>query len=425
MRGVSRRRVLTGLSALATATALGGVRAGDARGGVDGGGADSHVMGIRARLQPAPPLQLYVDPTEWADCNSPVLREGDRSLAFVSSFQPLGHGHRRVGGRSLRSLGPMEPVSIRDDPTPDRGKWIESVMRHADGRLYGWYHAETRLDGDPPLFLPAIGAMVSDDDGVSWRLIGEPLALSFPGSNTDFANGFVAGGTGDFCAVADSQREYVYLYASSYGPIEEGQGLIAARCPIDGLGDPHGALEIWLGEGGWGHADGRALPRPFLPPTRGWRYADPDAFWGPAIHYNRALDAYVMLLNRTAGGFRDWRQEGVYVSFCDRLDEPLGWTPPQRIVDGGLWYPQVVGAGAGDGDSRAGARARFFLSGFSAWQIAFTREDPSTPWPPAVAINRQAVAELTETEPRGGAGRAGDRRVGRRPRSAGMAPLPR
>lgn len=245
MRGVSRRRVLTGLSALATATALGG---GGARGGGAGeSGTDPRVRGIRARLQPAPPLQLYVDPAEWADCNSPVLREGDRSLAFVSSFQPLGHGHRRVGGRSLRSLGPMEAVGIRDDPTPDHGKWIESVMRHADGRLYGWYHAETRLDGDPPLFLPAIGAMVSDDDGVSWRLIGERLALSFAGSNSAFANGFVAGGTGDFCAVADSGREYVYLYASSYGPTEEGQGLIAARYPIDGLADPHRVLETWQG----------------------------------------------------------------------------------------------------------------------------------------------------------------------------------
>lgn len=35
---------------------------------------------------------------------------------------------------------------------------------------------------------------------------------------------------------------------------------------------------------------------------RGWRHADPDGFWGPALHYNRALGAFVMLFNRTAGG---------------------------------------------------------------------------------------------------------------------------
>lgn len=40
---------------------------------------------------------------------------------------------------------------------------------------------------------------------------------------------------------------------------------------------------------------------------------------------------------------------------------------------GGAWYPQVVGLDDGCGDAEAGAEARFFMAGFSAWSIEFSR----------------------------------------------------
>ena len=77
-----------------------------------------------------------------------------------------------------------------------------------------------------------------------------------------------------------------------------------------------------------------------------------------------------MLLNRTKD--EQFTQEGVYVSFARRLDNPAAWTLPIKIVDGGSWYPQVIGLETGEGsDKEAGGRARFFMGGRSSSFIDF------------------------------------------------------
>jgi hypothetical protein len=79
-----------------------------------------------------------------------------------------------------------------------------------------------------------------------------------------------------------------------------------------------------------------------------------------------------MLLNRAKD--ESYTQEGIYVSYSPRLDAPSQWTPPVKILNGGKWYPQVIGSAAGSGtDKLAGATARFFMSGRSDWVINFTR----------------------------------------------------
>ena len=95
-----------------------------------------------------------------------------------------------------------------------------------------------------------------------------------------------------------------------------------------------------------------------------------DVFWGPSIHWNTAIGQYVMLLNRA--GDDAFTQEGIYVSFSTRLDSPSSWTPPQKLLDGGAWYPQVIGLESGVGtDKVAGATARFFMGGQSDALIEF------------------------------------------------------
>ena len=77
-----------------------------------------------------------------------------------------------------------------------------------------------------------------------------------------------------------------------------------------------------------------------------------------------------MLLNRA--GDDAFTQEGIYVSFSTRLDSPSSWTPPQKLLDGGAWYPQVIGLESGVGtDKVAGATARFFMGGQSDALIEF------------------------------------------------------
>ncbi len=99
-----------------------------------------------------------------------------------------------------------------------------------------------------------------------------------------------------------------------------------------------------------------------------------------------------MLLNWTEEGSADIVQRGVFVSFNDDLANPAGWSAPRRIVEHGSWYPQVIGAGPDEGDTLAGADARFFMSGYSAWSIRFER-DGGRPIVP-LAVSRDAFAEL-------------------------------
>ena len=109
-------------------------------------------------------------------------------------------------------------------------------------------------------------------------------------------------------------------------------------------------------------------------PTHAWHDADDrvDAFWGPSVHWNTSLQQYGMLLNRSKD--ESYSQEGIYVSFAPRLDDPSLWSAPAKILNGGRWYPQVVGSATGEGtDKQAGASARFFMSGRSDWMIHFSQ----------------------------------------------------
>lgn len=326
-------------------------------------------------IRPAPRLTLHGPTLDGAvlartDCNSPVLHEARGALAFVSHYAPRGQSWRRAASDPFDTKAKLRKVRLLDDPAPAVGKWIESVWREPGGRLFGWYHAEEPADCPGltrQLFAPHIGALVSDDDGASWRFLGELLRAPAREIDCGFANGFVSGGYGDFSVVAEDA--FFYLHYSSYVASEAAQGVCVARIPIAARERPAGAVQHWR-DGGWSLQDASTLPQPLLPVVRGWQHVDPTAFWGPALHFNRGLKCWVMLLNHAQGG-RDIHQEGIYIAFNRDLADPAGWTAPRRIVKNGFWYPQAIGLGPGDGDTAAGLVARFFIAGVSEWEIRF------------------------------------------------------
>ena len=104
-----------------------------------------------------------------------------------------------------------------------------------------------------------------------------------------------------------------------------------ARMPAAPLGAPAAGLELWCGDG-WQAADGR-FPRALWSPARGWRHADPDCFWGPAVHYNRSLDAYVMLLNqRRAAPATSCRRASTFPSMKRSRTRKAGVLPCRSCV---------------------------------------------------------------------------------------------
>lgn len=320
---------------------------------------------LRVTLTGAPPTTLH-DRFLWrTDGNSPVRLEEGVVTAFFSGYEPHGHTYRRVGHAALRFDAPPLPVMILDDPDPPAGKWIEATWQEPGGALVGWCHVEEPAPGGR-LMLPRIDWLTSEDGGLVWQWRGtlrrQPRALADAG----WKNGFFAGGLGDLCVVPGRDGRWLYLFFSSYHPREEAQGVSVLRLAAS---FPDGAAEAWTSVG-WS-ADPEHLPRPLWPVRRGFRHPDPDSFWGPAVHYNRPLGAWVMLLNRTANGRADFRQEGIYASLNRDIGDPSGWSTPLRIVSGGAWYPQVIGLDEGCGDTEVDANGRFFMAGFSAWHIRF------------------------------------------------------
>jgi len=345
---------------------------------------------IGVKIVPAEPLLLHPPSLRRTDSNSPLLRRAGRTLCFVSHYLPRGHTLRSLEAGALWPQGRFEPVRLLDDATPEVGKWIQSVWRAPDGALFGWYHAEEIVPCAKPLFLPHIGALRSDDEGESWRFLGTILRAPYGDADCTYQNGFLAGGYGDFSVVADRAADWFYVHYSSYVGDERAQGIAVLRYPVPRRERPDG-LEGWR-DGRWQPLEAGRDGTPIFGVRRGWRHGDPASYWGPALHYNRPLGAFVMLLNWTEEGSADIVQRGVFVSFNDDLANPAGWSAPRRIVEHGSWYPQVIGTGADEGDTLAGADARFFMSGYSAWSIRFER-DGGRPIVP-LAVGRDAFTAL-------------------------------
>jgi hypothetical protein len=195
----------------------------------------------------------------------------------------------------------------------------------------------------------------------------------------------VLGGVGDVSAVLDRTRTDLFLYFSQYSSAPSEQGIAVARLAWADRDAPVGRVTVWR-NGAWlppraamvsdrGLADWTyPMGTPLVTPARPWHddQTAADVFWGPSIHWNRYLERYVMLMNRTANEY--FRNDGIYVSFAARLDDPRLWSAPRKILDRGGWYPQVAGLEPTTGtDREAGQRARLLLTGRSDYFIEFQK----------------------------------------------------
>lgn len=320
------------------------------------------------QLRPAAPFSFPAD----TDANSPAIWADGRFVLFNSSRIP-----RRSSGDDLFSVTGVEEVSF--DNVVNGARWMEAVIPGDDGALYGWYHREPAgvCPGNGHLTAPMIGAARSTDQGRSWVDLG--VVLEAPPGTVDCAtaNGYFAGGNGDFSAALDAEHQFVYLYFSTYGSDVAGQGVSVARMAWADSAAPVGRVWKWYA-GSFSEPGLGGNVSPFLPVERSWHQPDASAFWGPSVHFNIHLGQWVMLLNHARDAA--WAQEGLYVSFARSLGDPASWSAPQRFLEGGTWYPQVIGLEPGQGtDKLAGEVARLFNGGQSQLEIIFTRTDTPPP----------------------------------------------
>ncbi|MDO8680632.1 MAG: hypothetical protein Q7R30_19110 [Acidobacteriota bacterium] len=341
----------------------------------------------RATLSAAPVLLL----PGTVDSNSPLvwdLEDGQHKLFAMTSHSGIP---RIANGSSIDRLGGTAQVSLL--PHPGHAVWMEAVVSDEVETWYGFYHNEWPAEacGRLDRAVARIGAAKSFDRGRTWQNLGIVLQATPDTTACDSPNRYVIGGVGDLSVMLDADKKYLYLFYSQYQKQQDAQGVAVARLQWADRDRPAGRISIWRA-GTWERNAGQrefiAVPgmmgrriewsypaaTPLVATSQPWHDADGrvDAFWGPAVHWNTAIEHYVMLLNRARD--ESYTQEGIYLSFAPRLDDPSLWSAPQKILNGGKWYPQVVGTSPRTGtDKLAGASARFFMSGRSDWLINFSR----------------------------------------------------
>ena len=336
--------------------------------------------GPTAALIPLPNRPIAF-PAE-VDCSTPMvwdLVDGSWTLFAIASW----------GGLPVLVHGPQLDRLQRDGPItmvrhPGNGIWMEAIVPDEGGAWYGFYHHEVPADmcGRTDQTILNIGLARSRDRGVTWENLGMILDGPRDTQACGSLNRFQLGGVGDPSVILDADHRYLYVYFSQYGKDPSQQGVAIARMPWGNRDEPAGQLAvlqdgIWLparqvdrGSGPeWEYPSGTAL----VPVGNPWHNGDfdVDAFWGASIHWNTYLERYVMLLNRAKN--EDFDNEGIYISYSPTLDDPHAWSTPTKLINGGLWYPQVAGLEEGGTDRQAGQRARFFLGGRSSFYIQFSR----------------------------------------------------
>jgi hypothetical protein len=308
-----------------------------------------------ARLRPAEPIQLL----GVSDSNSPMHWNAQGQLViFQSDGMPI-----RSQGESLTKQGVVRAVrfySYEHAPL-----WLEATWRASNGDLYAWYHHEQWLNCDVlPLSQPVIGALKSTDDGLTFHDLGLVLTpAEEPDCNA--SNGYFGGGHGDFSVIADPSGDYLYFLFSNYSGPRSAQGVALARMAISDLDNPQGA--VFKYDAGAFESPGLGGPvTPIFSASVSWQEEDTDSLWGPSIHYNNHLKRYVVVMNHACCS-PGWPQAGLYISFATNLAQPETFTPPQKLLDGGGWYPMIVG----QTDKQSNRTARLFLGSHSDHEIEF------------------------------------------------------
>ena len=316
------------------------------------------------------------------DSNSPSVWELVQGRPTLFLFSSAGWPIRQVGAQlsTLDELGPVEFTT-----RPPHGVWMEAIVPDVDGTWYGYYHNELPAevcDAAEHRTIPRIGAARSFDFGATWEDLGVILQAPVGWHQCDSPNRYFVGGVGDFSVILDQEAKDLYFFISQYGNREHTQGVAVGRMAWANRDRPAGRMSLWW-HGTWvparrirsSESTTYAYPVgvPIFRAVDGWHDDEQvDAFWGPSVHWNTHLEQYVMLLNHAQD--TEWRQEGIYMSFTKALNDPASWSAPRRLLPGGRWYPQVMGAQVGIGtDTIAGERARFFMSGSSSFVIQFVR----------------------------------------------------
>ena len=313
-----------------------------------------------------------------------MLQLGGRRRPAERGPQRAAAGRRR-GRSAFRSA------------LPHGGFWFESVIRDADA-WYGFYHNERAGRG-----LRRVGQGMAAHrcralrgPRPSWVDLGPMIETPVDSVRCVTNNHYFVGGVGDFSVRARSRiaLSSISTTRSTWRPTA------VPACRWRGWRGPtamhrpaawtSGADGVWLPP-----TAVRVRPRRCRPPTSDRRpapgrmafpLASPIMVAGDRLgqrqrRRQRVLGA-VDPLEHVDRELRDAAQPGQprtngsrAASTCRSIrgiDDPGGWTAPERLFQGGIWYPQVIGSPPGRAPTRWPARSRG-----SSWAAAPTTRSRS------------------------------------------------
>lgn len=323
-----------------------------------------------AHVVSAPEIRM---PSPTVDGNSPgVWVDG-----ILQVYTSTGGERIMMAGAGIDSLYMVAGPTV--ESSAHFPMWIEAIWRDDDGTIYAWYHYEQDKLCGGKMAAPQIGALLSTDGGKHFTDLGIVLR-SGDGINCNAQNGFFAGGHGDFSVILDREKKYFYFLFTNYAGPAYTQGVAMARMAFEDRAHPEGAVYKYH-SGEWNQPGVGGALTPVLPAARAWDYADSDSFWGAAIHWNTAIEKFVVVLNHACCK-KEWPQEGIYLSFVSDLANPSSWTQPVKILDDSEigfapgYYPQIWGTEPFETDTIAGKSTRLFVKGRSKWRIEFAQSPP-------------------------------------------------
>lgn len=261
------------------------------------------------------------------DGNINVLEIGSSYYTFWAMYKnyrsisnaPLLQNHVGQLNPSTSVFGGRETDNGSSNGFNDGGMWFIGIRELDDGRLVGFFHAESHWYPRTTQGWQAyksIGVAYSNDKGLTW---GTPELILKQSTNKPDAPEW--SGLGDGCVIYNHLNNKYYCY---YTPVSGSVNLSMAVSS-----DPEAAPDSWTKwyNGSFSQPGIGGLDSPIAGLS-----SRPGA--NPSVHWNTYLNKFVMV-------WHGWNEK-LYISASDDGEV---WESPQILLDEGdkTWYPVIVG----------------------------------------------------------------------------------
>ena len=262
------------------------------------------------------------------DGNINVLEISSSYYAFWGMYRnyrsisnsPLLQNHIGQLNPTVSVFGGRQPDNGSSNGFNDGGMWLIGVKELDDGRLAGFFHAESHWyprSTNGWLAYKSLGVAYSSDNGLTW---GTPELILKHSNNKPASPEW--SGLGDGCVIYNHLNNKYYTY---YTPVS---GSVSLSMAVSS--NPNGGAGTWSKwyNGSFSQPGIGGLETPIAELSN-----NPGA--NPSVHWNTYLNKFIMV-------WHGWNEK-LYISAS--IDGEV-WETPQLLLDEGAktWYPVIVGS---------------------------------------------------------------------------------